>query len=87
MHVNIYQFIVSLPLFLVLAFGLGFILNMIVKTTWMPIYIYVIVVAFLVYRSGTMNIHDTVVLAFGLIGVVLSGIVIRTLRRKGFRMF
>lgn len=87
MQVNIYQFIVSLPLFLVLAFGLGFILNMIVKTTWMPIYIYIVVVAFLVYRSGTMNALDAVVLAFGLIGVVTSGIVIRLLRRKGFRMF
>ncbi|AQS57473.1 MAG: YuiB family protein [Novibacillus thermophilus] len=84
---NIYQFIVSIPLFLVLAFGLGFIINMIVKTTWAPSYVYILLVAFFVYRSGGMNGLDAVILLTGLVGVILSGIVIRTLRKKGYRMF
>jgi hypothetical protein len=87
MEVNIYQFIVSIPLFLVLAFGLGFIINMIVKTTWAPSYVYILLVAFFVYRSGGMNGLDAVILLTGLVGVILSGIVIRTLRKKGYRMF
>lgn len=87
MQVNIYQFIVSIPLFLVLAFGLGFILNMIIKTTWMPSFLYVIVVAFLVYRSGGMNTLDAVILVSGLVGVIVSGIVIQMLRKRGYRMF
>lgn len=87
MEVNIYQFIVSIPLFLVLAFGLGFIINMIVKTTWAPSYVYILIVAFFVYRSGGMNGLDAVILLTGLVGVILSGIVIRTLRKKGYRMF
>lgn len=87
MQVNIYQFIVSIPLFLLLAFGLGFIINMIVKTTWLPSYVYVLVAAFLVYRSGAMNMLDAVILASGLVGVVLSGVVMRILRKKGYRMF
>lgn len=87
MQVNIYQFIVSIPLFLVLAFGLGFIINMIIKTTWLPSYLYVIIVAFLVYRSGGMNGLDMVILVSGLVGVVLSGIVMRMLRKRGYRMF
>lgn len=87
MAFNIYQFIVSIPLFLLLAFGLGFIINMILKTSWLPVYIYVIVVAFLVYRSGGMNAIDAVVLLAGAAGAVLSGLVIRKLRRMGYRMF
>lgn len=87
MEVNIYQFIVSIPLFLVLAFGLGFIINMIVKTTWAPSYVYILMVTFFVYRSGGMNGLDAVILLTGLVGVILSGIVIRTLRKKGYRMF
>jgi len=34
------QVIISIPLFLVLLFGIGFILNMILKTTWLPSYLY-----------------------------------------------
>lgn len=87
MQVNIYQFIISIPLFLVLAFGLGFIINMIIKSTWLPSYLFVIIVAFLVYRSGGMNGLDAIILVSGLIGVILSGFVMKTLRKKGYRMF
>lgn len=87
MQVNIYQFIVSIPLFLVLAFGLGFIINMIFKSTWFPSYVYVIIVAILVYRSGGLNMLDAVILIAGLAGVILSGVVMRMLRKRGYQMF
>lgn len=86
-QVSIYQFIVSLPLFFVLTFGLGFIINMIVKTTWAPSYLFVIIVAFFVYRSGGMNGLDATILLFGLIGVIVSGVVMKMLRKRGYRMF
>ena len=40
-----------------------------------------------VYRSGGMNAIDAVVLLAGAAGAVLSGLVIRKLRRMGYRMF
>ncbi|WP_082415986.1 YuiB family protein [Numidum massiliense] len=88
MQMNIYQFIVSIPLFMVLAFGLGFILNMIVKTTWMPIVLYFLIAGYSVFdRIGELRTSDYVILISGLVGVALSSYVIVLLRKKGFRMF
>lgn len=86
---NVAQFIISIVLFMVLAFGIGFILNMLAKTTWVPIVAYLLLVAYLFFfkTGGRFAWVDWVVLTSGLVGCVLSGIVIRTLRQKGFRMF
>lgn len=87
MTVNLYQFIISIPLFLVLAFGLGFILNMIVKTTWVPVILYIIVVVALLFYVGSVTGFDAAILFAGLVGAILSGVVMRFLRAKGYRMF
>ncbi|MDQ0340966.1 hypothetical protein J2S00_003806 [Caldalkalibacillus uzonensis] len=43
------QFIISILLFLILFFGIGFILNMLLKTTWLPgLILYPIVVLLIV---------------------------------------
>ena len=37
------QLIIATMLFLVMMFGIGFIFNMLFKTTWFPIYLFIIV--------------------------------------------
>jgi hypothetical protein len=90
------QLFIAILLFLVLTFGIGFILNMLLKTTWVPSYIYVALVVYFYffYQSGKF-ISSSNNYAFtdysigfaGLIGAILSGLAIRVLRQKGYRMF
>ena len=84
---NIAQLVISIPLFLVLAFGIGFILNMLIKTTWLPLVIYVLLIGYLIFQLKTLLIVDYIVLTSGLVGAILSGVTIRVLRAKGYRMF
>lgn len=43
------QFAVAIVLYLVLFFGIGFLINMLIKTTWMPgVFLYPLVVIFIV---------------------------------------
>ncbi|GAB6936467.1 YuiB family protein [Calditerricola yamamurae] len=85
--INIGQFIVSIPLFFVLFFGLSFILNMLIKTTWFPVVAYLALVGGVYLYVGKLTLVDMVILFFGLLGAVTGGWAIRTLRRKGYRMF
>ncbi len=84
---NIAQLIISIPLFLVLAFGIGFILNMLIKTTWLPLVMYALLLVYLILSMGSLLVVDYIILASGLAGAVLSGVTIRMLRAKGYRMF
>lgn len=91
------QLVIVTVLLFVLFFGLGFILNMLVKTTWLPIYMYVLLVAGMIiywgFQSGfaaafqDITLVDLVPAAGGLAGAVLSGKAIKTLRIKGYKMF
>ncbi|MFM1654893.1 YuiB family protein [Brevibacillus sp. B_LB10_24] len=85
---NILQFLVSIVLFTVLAFGIGFIINMILRTTWLPVVIALgVIIGALVYNKIVPGLVDIVILAFGIAGSVVSGWTIQTLRKKGYRMF
>jgi len=84
---NIAQLIISVPLFLFLAFGIGFLLNMLIKTTWLPLVMYFLLLVYLFIRMGSLLAVDYIVLTSGLAGAILSGVVIRVLRQKGYRMF
>lgn len=84
---NVAQVIVSVPLFLFLAFGIGFIINMLIKTTWLPVYVYLGVLTYVIIQLGKISWIDVVVLTAGFIGAILSGWTIKTLRRKGYSMF
>jgi uncharacterized membrane protein YqjE len=90
-RVNIAQFIIGIPLFIVLLFGIGFILNMLVKTTWMPTFLYVsLVIGVVIYlwmNNRVPHMVDYVMLISGLLGAIASGWTIKTLRMKGYRMF
>ena len=85
------QVIISIPLFLVLLFGIGFILNMILKTTWLPSILYaMLIIGMAVYmfvERGGLQLVDWIILSAGMIGALLSGWTIKLLRAKGYRMF
>lgn len=98
MDVELLQLPILLVLFFVLMFGLGFILNMLLKTTWFPIYFYVLVlIPWAVYwqwEPGSLfdnlagyRISDYLTAAGGLIGAWAGGKTIQFLRDKGYRMF
>jgi hypothetical protein len=95
---EIAQLIIVTVLLFVLFFGLGFIFNMLLKTTWFPIYGYIALVIGLViywgWGTGSLvqniaeyTIADYIPAIGGLIGAVLSGTVIRKLRTLGYKMF
>jgi hypothetical protein len=85
--ISLPQLIVSIVLIFVLIFGLGFILNMILKTTWLPIVLYIGVVAYLALDLKTAYLPDYLWFLAGLSGAILSGWTIKILRAKGYRMF
>jgi Putative membrane protein len=87
-RISMLQMVVSFVMFFVLCFGIGFILNMILKTTWLPLMIYLVIAFyFLVFRLNTYQLADMLVLFAGLIGSISGGWTIHTLRVKGYRMF
>ncbi|MNI09448.1 hypothetical protein D3C73_625200 [compost metagenome] len=92
------QLIIATVLMLVLFFGIGFILNMLMKTTWFPVYAYMLLIIGLVvywaWGNGSLMSNlaeytyvDLITGIGGLIGAVLSGSAIKTLRIRGFKMF
>lgn len=84
---NIAQFIIAIPLFLVLFFGIGFILNMALKTTWFPTYASIVFFAGTWIYLGKLKIIDIVILSAGIIGAIISSLTINLLRKRGYRMF
>ena len=86
-------------LFFVLFFGIGFILNMLIKTTWLPVWLYVIVVLPLgvwyfwkpdLTFFGNLKAFAVIgmlPLIAGIGGSIVSGWAIRALRRSGYKMF
>jgi Putative membrane protein len=85
------QVIISIPLFSVLLFGIGFILNMILKTTWFPSILYAALISglavYMFMERGGLKPVDWIILSAGMIGALLSGWTIKMLRAKGYRMF
>lgn len=91
--------LVLMVLFFVMMFGIGFILNMLMKTTWFPSYLFVIVILpVVVYslwdHSSTLMSHlasfqlvDYMTGVAGLAGAIISGWAIQKLRLGGYRMF
>lgn len=86
-QLNFAQFIISIPLFMILFFGIGFILNMALKTTWFPAYASIIVFVGTWIYLGKLHLIDFVILISGIIGAVFSCLTINTLRKRGYRMF
>lgn len=104
---NIPQLVISMLIFLVMFFGIGFLLNMMLRSTWIMAFIYPIVVLIIVNQSPfgsyfaqpmvelqnlgqaliNLKVVDHLVLAFGMIGSIVAGVVIKMLRVRGYQMF
>lgn len=101
------QLIVLVILFFVIFFGIAFILNMLLRRTWLMSFVYIIIVFFIVNNisiteyftnpgnafqamfTNLMKITavDIVIFIAGLLGTIVSGIVIKMLRKSGYQMF
>lgn len=91
--------IVLMLLFFVMMFGIGFILNMLIKTTWFPLGCYIIVLLpsaiIMLWKTNSTWIEniasfgmvDYLTAFAGVLGAYMSGKVIRTLRIRGYKMF
>lgn len=104
---SLIQLAVSILLYFVMFFGIAFILNMLLRTTWLMALVYPLVVIIIVDNTSTWNyftktnetfsklmtrlteltVVDISILAAGFAGTIVSGIVIRLLRKSGYQMF
>jgi len=101
------QLIVSVLLYFVIFFGIAFILNMLLRQTWLMAVLYPIVIIIIIDNLSTweyftnpgqafselgtilanLTIADISILLAGLAGTIVSGLVIKWLRKSGYRMF
>lgn len=99
--------LISMLLFFVLFFGIGFLLNMILRQTWVMTILYPLICVLIVDKvsiwdyfrnpSGSfasltnhfsaLGKADMIILTTGLAGAILSGVIIKSLRQKGYQMF
>jgi len=107
MGMSIPVLLISILLFFVLAFGIGFLANMLFRTTWFMVVIYPIIIVMIVDKINTtkyftqtadafsilktnllaVGMGDVVILSSGLVGAIMSGVVILSLRKNGYQMF
>ncbi|MFC7394288.1 YuiB family protein [Scopulibacillus cellulosilyticus] len=101
------QFIISMLLFMVLFFGIAFIINMLLKTSWLMSVCYPFIVIIMIdnvatidyfthpketfkalgHRLVSLTIPDIIVLCTGFLGTIISAVVIKMLRSRGYQMF
>lgn len=126
-RITLIQLVVSVLLYFVIFFGIAFILNMLLRTTWLMSCLYPIVIiltvdninlqqfndvnfdhpllfmgemTILTYFTNPISafytvfiklIHitpvDVIILTAGLAGTIVSGFVVKFLRKQGYQMF
>ncbi|MCE5170090.1 YuiB family protein [Paenibacillus profundus] len=91
--------IILMVLFFVMMFGIGFILNMLMKTTWFPIGFYIVIVlpatVIMLWKQdntflenvASFGVVDYLTAVAGLAGAYISGKTIYFLRKSGYQMF
>jgi len=107
MVMSIPVLLISILLFFVLSFGIGFLANMLFRTTWFMVVIYPLLIVMIVDKISTVKYFtnttvafetlktnllavgtgDIVILTAGLVGAIMSGVVILSLRKNGYQMF
>ena len=105
--ISLTHVVLSVLIFIVMFFGIGFLLNMLLRMTWLMAIIYPIVVVLIidevkVYEYFTkpkyafqllgekfvaLHSADIIILASGLVGAIISGFVMKILRKQGYQMF
>lgn len=106
-EIDLIQLVLSVILYFVIFFGISFILNMLLRRTWLMAILYPFIIVIVIhdikvfeyvkhpitnfgdaftlfFTSGYQNI---IILSAGFVGTLVSGIVIRFLRRSGYQMF
>lgn len=101
------QAILSVLLFMVIFFGIGFLLNMLLRMTWLMAVVYPMIVILIIddvkfYQYITkpmsafqalgskivsLSLVDIVILSGGFLGAIISGFVMKALRKAGYQMF
>lgn len=107
MITQVVQLFLSVVLYFVIFFGIAFILNMLLRRTWLMAVLYPIVISIIVgdsrvseyftepiksvsatfHKMISLPVVDMVILSSGLAGAIVSGIVVKLLRKSGYRMF
>lgn len=107
MQMSIPILIISVVLFFILFFGIGFLLNMLFRSSWIMVILFPLIAISIVNkvklieyfrnpgnsfgqlgeRFGSLQPADITILLSGLAGAILAGVVIKILRKKGYRMF
>lgn len=105
--ISLVHVILSVLIFLIIFFGIGFLVNMLLRMTWITAIVYPIIVILIIdevkvyeyitkpaYAFGllgtkimNLQIVDIVILTSGLVGAIISGFVMRVLRKMGYQMF
>jgi hypothetical protein len=65
--VNLPQLVISMVLFLILFFGIGFLLNMVLRSTWIMAFVYPIIVILIVDDVGFFDYFTAPVASFTLL--------------------
>ena len=106
-QITLVQLFLTALLFLVIFFGIGVLINMLLRMTWFMAIVYPIIVILIIdevkfyeyftkpkyafdmlgTKLSNLMMADIVTLICGFIGAVLSGIVMRILRKQGYQMF
>lgn len=88
-------------------FGIAFILNMLLRKTWLMAGLYPFVIIYIVNdvkffdyfkapgsalsqtveKLSSLTVVDIAILTSGLVGAIVSGVVIKILRKSGYQMF
>lgn len=94
------QIIFATMLFMTITFGIGFIVNMLIKTTWFPTYLFIVLIIILAFWApwsgddekfidviSSYTFIDFIPVIGAIAGAIISGYAIRALRRGGYKMF
>ncbi|MFD1039477.1 YuiB family protein [Virgibacillus byunsanensis] len=101
------QAFVVVILFFIIFFGLAFILNMLLRRTWLMSFLYIFIMIIMIDNISTIEyftnpgeafsnaysrlvsikLFDYIVFLVGFAGTIVSGFVIKFLRKSGYQMF
>lgn len=95
-----FQIVFATMLFMVITFGIGFIVNMLIKTTWFPTYFFIVLIVVLAFWAPwngndeklvdvitQYTFIDFIPVIGAIAGAIISGYAIRALRKGGYKMF
>lgn len=105
--ISVIQLVLSVLIFIVMFFGIGFLLNMLLRSTWFMAIVYPIIVILIIDKVSffdyflqpsdsfsqlsdkliSLQTADIIILTSGLVGAIVAGIVIKSLRKHGYQMF